>query len=121
RNSTSRRSRHRRSSRTAATRRRHSSPRDSRFIATTLRRPYCSGPATRSPPGPIGALMHSAPTTDAELQHSLVVPNGAAQKPGRQYDLGEYALEDQVQHGLNLFLKLKSPAQFPALAAALGA
>src|SRR5438067_12697555 len=63
--------------------------------------------------------MHSAPTTDAELQHSLVVPNGAAQKPGRQYDLGEYALEDQVQHGLNLFLNLKSPAQFPALAAAL--
>ena len=55
--------------------------------------------------------------TDAPSATSAT-PAGAARPI---YDFGELAVEDQVQHGLNLFLPLKSPAQFPALGAALAA
>ncbi len=39
----------------------------------------------------------------------------------RPYDHGDMSLEKQVQQGLNLFLRLKSPAQMPALLAAIQA
>jgi hypothetical protein len=39
----------------------------------------------------------------------------------KAYDHGTLALEQQVQQGLNLFLRLKSPAQMPALLAAIQA
>jgi hypothetical protein len=42
----------------------------------------------------------------------------APQPPGDALDLG---LDGQVQHGLNLYLPLKSPALMPALATAIGA
>jgi hypothetical protein len=37
------------------------------------------------------------------------------------YDLGDQALEQQVQNALNLFLTLKNPAQRPALLSILDA
>jgi hypothetical protein len=66
--------------------------------------------------------MHSARTIDTEpATASLATAPTTTRKPGTAYDFGELALEDQVQRGLNLFLPLKNPAQFPALAAALAA
>ena len=41
--------------------------------------------------------------------------------PPISWDRGDPALEDQVQAGLNLFLKLRNPAQMPALLAAIQA
>lgn len=71
--------------------------------------------------------MHSAPTAGPSLAlappstDAHAAPRGTAPAPRPVYDLGELALEAQVQHGLNLFLPLKNPMQFPALAAALAA
>jgi hypothetical protein len=64
--------------------------------------------------------MHSAPTISGDIDLlSAEVPLAPVEKPAQLYDLGELALENQVQSGLNLFLPLRNPAQFPALAAAL--
>ena len=63
--------------------------------------------------------MHSAPVAEPE---TIAAPAPAPTvRPGAKYDFGELSTEDQVQHGLNLFLPLKNPAQFPALGAALAA
>lgn len=42
-----------------------------------------------------------------------------AAAPVQSLDMGELRTQGQVQKGLNLFLELKAPAQFPALMAAL--
>ena len=58
--------------------------------------------------------MHdSSPAALARVAHAPTVP--------KAYDHGNFALEQQVQQGLNLFLRLKSPAQMPALLAAVQA
>lgn len=66
--------------------------------------------------------MHLARPVDTELE-AAVAPVSAPAATGKRptYDHGELSTEEQVQHGLNLFLKLKNPAQFPALGAALAA
>jgi hypothetical protein len=72
--------------------------------------------------------MHSALTSDPVFEDAFAPPEStsaptAPTAPAARptYDFGELALEDQVQHGLNLFLPLKNRAQFPALGAALAA
>ena len=67
--------------------------------------------------------MHSAHPTALEPLRGAdaAVETAPQEKPAQKYDFGELALQDQVQHGLNLFLPLKNPAQFPALGAALAA
>ena len=46
--------------------------------------------------------------------------NGAPEDAGPTGEQLDLSLEGQVQHGLNLYLPLKSPAQMPALAGAIG-
>ena len=70
--------------------------------------------------------MHSAPATKLDFEDSYAVgPSVPAPKAAAPavYDFGEQSLavDGQVQRGLNLFLPLKSPAQMPALFAALAA
>ena len=61
------------------------------------------------------------------MHGSAIALHGTAYAPPtpddlpRVYDKGELAVEAQIQQGLNLFLPLKSPAQMPALLAALQA
>lgn len=58
--------------------------------------------------------MHaSSPAAMARAAH--------AADASRSFDHGDMSLEKQVQQGLNLFLRLKSPAQMPALLAAIQA
>ena len=56
-------------------------------------------------------------------RHGRVAPPGSTNDPGVGTAPGSMnlSLEGQVQNGLNLFLKLKSPAQMPALLTALNA
>ncbi|MBI3792248.1 MAG: hypothetical protein HY275_15405 [Gemmatimonadetes bacterium] len=58
--------------------------------------------------------MHStSPATLARAVHAPSAPPAATEQG--------FALEQQVQQGLNLFLRLKSPAQMPALLAGIQA
>ena len=58
--------------------------------------------------------MHdSSPAGLARAARAPTVPT--------RYDRGDFALEQQVQQGLNLFLRLKSPAQMPAMLDAIHA
>ena len=67
--------------------------------------------------------MHSTNAVHYDFEDSYAVQPAtpAAKAPVQSYDFGEksLAVEGQVQRGLNLFLKLKDPAQFGALKAAL--
>lgn len=59
------------------------------------------------------------PAPQAPATGQAGADRGARVVPKTVYDLGELSTQGQVQKGLNLFLELKSPAQFPALQAAL--
>ena len=63
--------------------------------------------------------MHGSALAQATRRPLAAIPTPAP--AAHPYDLGELAIEAQVQQGLNLFLRLKSPAQMPALLAALAA
>lgn len=65
---------------------------------------------------PVSAAPHHAHhRTRADAPPAPATP----QRP-TSYDLGDLSLEKQVQGGLNLFLRLRTPAQMPALMRTIG-
>ncbi len=73
----------------------------------------CVHPTRRTTFRPPPHMHASSPAAMARAAHAPSV--------ARPYDHGDMALEKQVQQGLNLFLRLKSPAQMPALLDAIQA
>jgi hypothetical protein len=64
--------------------------------------------------------MHlSRPVSAAPHRARADAPPAPATPRPAPYDLGDLSLEGQVQGGLNLFLRLRSPAQMPALLATI--